>query len=81
MVTDRLTPSMVPMRRDGQVTHVLRLVMLAKTISSLLSDEALPEGWLAGILDRQGIFVARNIDAENSIGRPGSSALAAMARR
>lgn len=69
---NKLVAVSVPMRRDGQVTHVLRLVMLAKTISTLLSDEALPEGWLAGILDRQGIFVARNVDAENSIGRPGS---------
>lgn len=69
---NKLVAVSVPMRREGQITHVLRMVMLAKTISQVLIDEALPAAWLAGILDRQGIFVARNVDVENSVGRPAS---------
>lgn len=58
----------VPLRRDGQVAYVLRLILAAETLSELLAQYPLPQGWLSGIVDREGILLARSVDASKFLG-------------
>jgi signal transduction histidine kinase/CheY-like chemotaxis protein len=46
----------------------------------LISQVKAPEGWRVGILDRQGRYVARNVNAETRVGRPADPRLVAAAR-
>lgn len=77
--SNRLVAVSVPLRRDGEVVYVLRLVLLTSTVNRWLSDPVLPSGWLAGIVDRHGTVLARSEGAEHFIGkRTIESALQAM---
>jgi PAS domain S-box-containing protein len=63
---------------DGRAAYALSLVMLPSTLSRVLSDQTLPEGWVGGILDRSGIVVARSRSPERYVGKPPSPSLAAL---
>ena len=41
----------------------------------------LPEGWLAGLIDRNGNFIARSRNHEQNVGHPASEGFRAAARR
>ena len=68
----------VPVMRDGHAVYALSLVMLPSTLSRVLSDQALPEGWVGNILDRAGISVARSRSPERYVGKPPSPSLTAL---
>jgi PAS domain S-box-containing protein len=65
----------VPVVRDGRPAYVLVMVMLPAALSEVLSDQTLPEGWVATILDRAGIVVARSRAPERYVGGPPSPSL------
>ena len=46
----------------------------------VLRAQRLPNGWLSGVMDRNGNFVARTRDHENYVGRPASSGWRAAAK-
>ena len=72
----------VPVRRDGQVIHVLALIVPASQLTTLLQERGLPDGWLASLLDREGIVAARSRNADRFIGQPALPFLrAAIAQR
>ncbi len=72
----------VPLRQDGKVAHVMHLLLTADSISDLLAQYPLPQGWSSGIVDKAGILLARNSDAEKFLGmRASASFLEAMQAR
>ena len=68
----------VPVVRNGGPIYVLAMVILPSSLSEILSDQTLPEGWIATILDRAGISVARSRSPERYVGAPPSPTLRAM---
>ncbi|MEJ1934620.1 cache domain-containing protein, partial [Nostoc sp. NIES-2111] len=59
----------VPVIRDGQVVYVLRGILRVETLSDLINPQSLPPGWIAGIFDRDGVTVARNLSPEVYVGK------------
>ena len=55
--------------------------MDSSAFKALLDERNLPEGWLAGLIDRNGNFIARSRDHERTVGRPASEGFRAAARR
>jgi PAS domain S-box-containing protein len=55
--------------KDGAELYV-SINMLADTVSRILADQGLPSTWIGAIVDRNGIVVARNRDAERFVGKP-----------
>ncbi len=59
----------VPVQREGQILYALSIRMAPDQFSRLLLEQGLPAEWIAGIFDRQGIFVARTHQPEIYVGR------------
>ncbi|WP_170149825.1 sensor histidine kinase [Rhodoplanes roseus] len=62
----------VPVFRAGEPAYYLLIGVLAEAFRDLLNDRGLPKGWLVGIVDVQGSFVARSLDHDLWVGRPAS---------
>ncbi|WP_448203269.1 response regulator [Azospirillum sp. sgz302134] len=60
----------VPVLREGQPRRVLALSVPTEVLASVLKRQGLPDGWIAGIWDRQGIFVTRTEAASAFTGTP-----------
>ena len=58
----------VPVVRDREVQYLLSLTIALERIQAIVSEERLPPGWLAGIVDRDGLFIARSAEPEQFIG-------------
>ncbi|OAN50490.1 hypothetical protein A6A04_18005 [Paramagnetospirillum marisnigri] len=65
----------VPVRRDGEITHVLSIGLLPDTLQRLLADQRLPEGHMAAVFDPQGVIAARTHLADKLVGKKGVPAL------
>jgi len=52
-------PVRVPVIRDGKVAYVLTAVVRPDSFEALITRQRLPDGWISGIVDRAGRFVAR----------------------
>jgi len=59
----------LPLVRNGQTTHVLRAIILTDTINHVLDNAGLPLEWVAGIIDREGVLVARTHNPEAFVGQ------------
>ena len=59
----------VPLVRDSETTHVLRAIIRTDAINHVLDNSGLPLEWVASIIDRQGILLARTHNSEAFIGR------------
>ncbi|MGZ8364650.1 MAG: ATP-binding protein, partial [Caulobacteraceae bacterium] len=68
-------PIRVPVVKDGRVVNVLSAAVEPIVIGRLLAQAELPPDWLGAVVDRHGVFAARNKDSVNRVGRPGSQAL------
>jgi PAS domain S-box-containing protein len=51
----------------------LGIITRYQAFSRILADQNLPPGWIGSILDRNGIIIARNRDAEKFVGQPGTT--------
>jgi diguanylate cyclase (GGDEF)-like protein/PAS domain S-box-containing protein len=60
----------VPLRQRGQVTHVLRAIILTESVDRLLVGASLPDGWVAGVADARGTLLARSSGSEAFVGKP-----------
>ncbi len=69
MGTPLITVS-VPVVRDGKILYVLNASADPKTLASLLAQQKIPSDWLATIVDRNKIIVARTRDSEKFVGKP-----------
>jgi two-component sensor histidine kinase len=70
----------VPVMRDGKPPLSLAVVMQPDIFLSLFEQWNLPEGWLAGLIDRNGNFIARSRSHEANVGRPASEGFRFAAR-
>ena len=69
-----------PILRSGKRPLGMALIMDPAAFAKLLDQRHLPEGWLAGLIDRNGNFVARSRDHEGTVGRPASAGSRAAAQ-
>jgi hypothetical protein len=70
----------VPVQREEKVRYSLNAGIDPRRLSELLSQQRLPPGWIAGILDRQGTIVARTREPERFVGQKGSPELVQRAK-
>ena len=70
----------VPVLRQGKPPLCISIVMEPAIFLALFEQWNLPEGWLAGLIDRNGNFIARSRKHEESVGRPASEGFRAAAR-
>ncbi|MBP2233319.1 two-component sensor histidine kinase [Azospirillum agricola] len=61
---------LVPVPRRDAAARVLVAVVTATKWQEMLWEEGIAEGWVAGIIDRTGIVVARTRGAERFVGKP-----------
>ncbi|HLO61339.1 MAG TPA: sensor domain-containing diguanylate cyclase [Azonexus sp.] len=54
--------------RDGEIIYALSVGLQPDYLSALLKRQALPEGWLAAIVDGSGTIVGRTREAERYVG-------------
>jgi two-component sensor histidine kinase len=62
----------VPVKRTGQPGEFVIVAVNTDTIGRIMRNNRLPTGWLNGVIDRNGNFVARNVDHEKLVGQPAS---------
>lgn len=58
----------VPVLRGGLPVYILQSTMRAERLSTLFADASLEPGWVSGVVDRQGRFVARSLNPERMVG-------------
>ena len=58
----------VPVKRNGQVLFYLGMGAFASELQAFLEEQKLPPGWIATILDRQGVIAARTQEASKFVG-------------
>lgn len=63
----------VPVVRPGKPPLGLALIVDPNGFRKLLEERILPEGWLAGLIDRDGNFIARSRDHERTVGKPAAT--------
>lgn len=61
-----------PVFRDGAPFRVVALTMTMAALNRLLAAQEMPQGWLAGIIDADGLYAARVPDGERLAGQPAS---------
>jgi len=69
----------VPVWRDGKVAYVLSSQAGLTRIADLLGAQQLPPGWVAQVVDHQGLVVARNVAGATYVGTPVNGVLASNA--
>ena len=77
--SDPLTIVTVPLP-GAPVTHALSMSVSTGLLSSTLKQAGLPEEWIAAIIDRNGMFVARSHGADLHVGKPARPELIEVAR-
>jgi two-component system, sensor histidine kinase and response regulator len=68
----------VPVFRDGKVKYSISIGIFAERLRSLLTDQALPPGWVATIYDSKGVIVARTQNQDAFVGKPPKPELGAL---
>ena len=71
----------VPVLRSGKPGLCISIVMEPTIFLALFEQWNLPDGWLAGLIDSKGNFIARSRNHEQYVGKPGSEDFRAAARR
>ena len=71
----------VPVLSDGQVRYIIAATFNPAAFMKLIATQNISPSWLATIIDRNQIIVARNRDGEKLIGKPASSSFAAQAKQ
>lgn len=59
----------VPVFRAGEPVYSVMVGVNVTVFRDLLNSQRIPDGWLAGIMDRSGKFVARSLDHERLVGQ------------
>jgi PAS domain S-box-containing protein len=66
----------VPILKNGEVAFVLNAIFYPQPLTELLLQQKLPADWIATIVDRNHVVVARTRDGEKFFGKPVSPAFA-----
>jgi two-component sensor histidine kinase len=80
VLRDAVVSVEVPIRRESKPPLCLTVGMQPSVFLSLFEQWNLPEGWLAGLIDRNGNFIARSRNHEQHVGRPASEGFRLAAR-
>ena len=78
------TPGIVvhlPVLKDGQLKYFLNAILYPDPLTDLILQQKLPSGWIATIIDKNQIIVARTRDSEKFFGKPASSTFASWAKQ
>ena len=67
-----------PVLRDDQVIYVISVAFVPERLGQVLKEQRLPPDRVIGILDSQGVLVARSHDADKYVGKKGSPSLLAQ---
>jgi len=59
----------VPVHIDGRIRYFLSMGVNASSLQSVMAKQRFPAEWLASIIDRKGLIVARSHDGEQYRGR------------
>lgn len=59
----------VPVMREGKVLHYLGMGSPVDQLQAVLVEQRLPPAWHAGIVDRNGVIVARSKEPEKYVGK------------
>jgi len=65
----------VPVIRDGKILYVLEMAFHPRALTDLLLEERLPTDWIAALVDKQGVFIARTRAPERFVGQAGTADL------
>lgn len=68
----------VPVWSEGKLVYALDMGIPAERLNRVLVEQALPEGWVAALLDAQGTIVARSHHASSSVGKKATADLLAQ---
>ncbi|HYD65617.1 PAS domain S-box protein [Azospirillum sp.] len=68
MAQDPLLIVVVPVIRDEEVRYLLSLTIGLERLQALVAPERLPPGWLAGVVDGDGLYIARSAKSEQFVG-------------
>ena len=71
----------VPVIRNGKALYALELAFHPRALTELLLEERLPTDWVAGLVDKKGLFIARTREPERFVGRPASAELLSQVAR
>lgn len=64
-------PVRVPVRRGGKIRYVLTAAIAPEALTAVVAQQLPPrEEWTRGVVDRDGVLVARTRDPERFIGHP-----------
>src|SRR4029077_9600033 len=73
-----LFPVRVPVIRDDRVAYVLSAIITPASLSAALTrGQGVPDEWVRGTVDRNGLLVSRSRDLERYVGQPASTPLLA----
>ena len=70
----------IPVIRNGKPPLCITVGMEPQVFLALFEQWNLPEGWLAGLIDRNGNFIARSRGQDETVGKPASEGFRAAAR-
>jgi PAS domain S-box-containing protein len=65
----------VPVVRNGKVLYALEMAFHPRLLTELLLEERLPADWIAALVDKNGVFIARTKAPERFVGRAGTAEL------
>src|SRR5918996_651860 len=71
----------LPVLKDGQLKYFLNAILYPGPVTDLILQQKLPSGWIATIIDRNQIIVARTRDSERFFGKPASATFASQAKQ
>ena len=71
----------VPIIKDGEIKYFLNAILYPAPLTDLILEQKLPSGWLATIIDRNQVIVARTREFEKFFGKPASSTFASQAKQ
>ena len=65
----------IPVVRNGKVLYTLQMAFHPQVLTELLLEERLPADWIAALVDKKGVFIARTKAPERFVGRAGTAEL------
>jgi signal transduction histidine kinase len=77
----RTVAATVPVMRGSRLQYVLEAALDLRTLNRLLLEGKLPSDWVATVIDRDGIIVARTRGIEQLLGKPATPEFVAQSRR
>ncbi|MGQ0752075.1 MAG: ATP-binding protein [Betaproteobacteria bacterium] len=71
----------IAVERNGELLYYLSMVSYGATLQKVLDDQRLRPGWNAAILDGKGVLLARRLEPQNYVGKPGTDRMLSEMKR